>query len=195
MPDATGIVLAGGRSTRFGGDKLAASYRGSTILGSTIDRVAEVCADVVVVLASEGEPDVPLGPGVRIARDAASGEGPLAGARAGLAAATGELALIVGGDMPDLQVAVLRSLVAAAGDPAVQAVALHDGERVRPLPCVVRVRPAVEAADALLGAGRRRLRELLDALRVASVGEAAWRLLDADGRTLFDVDEPGDLAG
>jgi hypothetical protein len=56
------------------------------------------------------------------------------------------------------------------------------------------VRPAIEAADALLGSGRRRLRELLDALHVVSIGADTWRRLDADGRTLFDVDEPGDLA-
>jgi hypothetical protein len=45
----------------------------------------------------------------------------------------------------------------------------------------------------LLDSGRRRLRDLLDALRVAIVDEATWHALDPERRTLFDVDEAADL--
>ncbi|MGH2637431.1 MAG: hypothetical protein ACRDHU_14965, partial [Actinomycetota bacterium] len=64
---------------------------------------------------------------------------------------------------------------------------------VRPLPTVVRPQPAAEVAHALLHAGRRRLHDLLDALRVAVIDEPTWRTLDPRGRTLFDVDVPADL--
>jgi molybdopterin-guanine dinucleotide biosynthesis protein A len=75
----------------------------------------------------------------------------------------------------------------------VDAVALQDGDRIRPLPCVVRVGPATEAAHALLHNGRRRLRDLLEALRTAVVDEPTWHGLDPERRTLFDVDQPSDL--
>jgi len=45
----------------------------------------------------------------------------------------------------------------------------------------------------LLDSGRRRLRDLFDALRVAIVDEKTWHALDPGRRTLFDVDEPADL--
>jgi hypothetical protein len=35
---------------------------------------------------------------------------------------------------------------------------------------------------------------LLRTLRIAIVDEPTWTSLDPDRRTLFDVDEPGDLA-
>jgi 6-phosphogluconolactonase (cycloisomerase 2 family) len=38
------------------------------------------------------------------------------------------------------------------------------------------------------------LRDLLGAMRVAVIDEPTWVALDPGRRTLFDVDEPGDLA-
>jgi molybdopterin-guanine dinucleotide biosynthesis protein A len=159
-----------------------------------VTRLAEVCGDVVVVLAPEApEPSMPLGVPVRFARDADEGEGPLAGAYAGLHAVRTEHALLAGGDMPDLRTAVLLELLRVAEEAPVDAVALADGDRFRPLPCLVRTTPARDVAHALLHDGRRRLRELLEALRIAIVDERTWLALDPSRRTLFDVDEPSDL--
>lgn len=157
-------------------------------------RLAEVCGEVVVVLPPEGpEPSMPLGVPVRFARDAAEHEGPLAGAYAGLHAVRTEHAIIAGGDMPDLQTAVLIEMLRVAAEVEADAVALQDGDRARPLPCVVRVGVARDAAHALLHEGHRRLRDLLDALRTAVVDEATWHALDPGSRTLIDVDEPSHL--
>ena len=82
---ATGIVLAGGRSTRFGSDKLAALVDGVPLLHHPVLRLAEVCREVLVVVAP-GAPDpaLPLAAPVRLVRDATEGRGP-AGRRAGRA--------------------------------------------------------------------------------------------------------------
>ena len=189
------MVLAGGRSTRFGdADKLAAPLEGIPLLHHAILRVAEVADDVVVVLAP-GVDASGLPPGVRVAHDPTEGEGPLAGLHAGISAVgVAEIVLIVGGDMPDLQPAVLREMLRVAGESGADAVALADGGRPRPLPVVLRVGPATEAAHGLLHDGRRRLRDLVDALQTAVIDEATWIALDPERRTLRDVDEPGDLA-
>ena len=114
---ATGIVLAGGRSTRFGADKLAARIDGRPLLHHAILAVASVADEVVVVIGSDGarpslptDADVP----VRVVRDAIAGRGPLAGLAAGLEAAHGSLALLVGGDQPWLSPAVLAELLPVA---------------------------------------------------------------------------------
>lgn len=189
----TGIVLAGGRSSRFGSDKLAASYRGSPLLHHAVSRLSEVCDDVVAVLAPDDRrADVPAG--ARIAHDLTEGEGPLAGLHTGLMAAVrSDVVVVAGGDMPDVSTAVIRMMLQAMDDGQVDAVALEDGGRARPLPCVLRTWPAAEAAHALLHAGRRRLRDVLDALGVTVVAEPTWTALDPDRRTLFDVDTPADL--
>jgi len=166
------------------------------LLHHAVIRLAEVCGDVVVVLSPEGpEPALPLGAPVRFARDAAEHEGPLAGTYAGLRAVGTEHALLAGGDMPDLQTVVLIEMLRVAAEVSADAVALQDADRVRPLPCVVRVGPATEAAHALLHEGHRRLRDLLDALRTAVVDEPTWRGLDPERRSLVDVDELSDLGG
>ncbi|MEX2406220.1 MAG: molybdenum cofactor guanylyltransferase [Actinomycetota bacterium] len=194
LPDATGIVLAGGRSMRFGRDKLAEPYRGMPLLHHVVLRLAEVCDEVVVVIAPDAqEPPLPRGAPVSIVRDAREGEGPLAGAYTGFCAVRTELALLAGGDMPELQTPVLLEMLKVAAEARVEAVVLGDGEGLRPLPAVLRAASARDAAHVLLDSGRRRLRDLLDALRVAIIDQDTWHALDPARRTLFDVDEPADL--
>lgn len=192
--DVTGIVLAGGRSRRFGRDKLREAYRGTSILSHTVLRMGEVCGDIVVVLAPKAaEPELPPDPHVRFARDTVEGQGPLAGVDAGLLACSTEVALVAGGDMPELSPLVLAQMLEVIADGAVDAVALRDGDRLRPLPCVLRVDRAEQIARALLGDGERRLRALLEALRTTGIDDRTWCAVDPARRTLFDVDEPGDL--
>jgi molybdopterin-guanine dinucleotide biosynthesis protein A len=159
-----------------------------------VQRLAEVCGEVVVVLSPDGEePSFPPGTRVRTARDAHEGQGPLAGLVAGLEVVVRDRALVAGGDMPDLSPAVLREMLAVADDAAVDAVALSDGGRARPLPCVVTVATARSNAEVLLRTGERSLRALLDSVRVAVIDEATWHRLDPTRRTLRDVDVPADL--
>lgn len=150
---------------------------------------------MVLVLAPEAsEPSLPPGVDAQIVRDAAEGEGPLAGVLAGLAVIRSNHALVAGGDMPDLRTSVLLEMLRVADEAPVDGVTLQDGDRSPPLPCVLRVEPALGRTRGLLHAGRRRLRDLLDATRIAAIDESTWRALDPDGRTVFDVDVPGDLA-
>lgn len=188
-------MLAGGRSIRFGGNKLAAMHRGVPLLHHPVLRLGEVCAEVVVVIAPEVvSPSLPDGPAVRVVRDEREGEGPLAGLLKGLEAVETELAIVAAGDMPDLAIAVLLEMLRAAQGSAVDAVVLQEDARFRPLPNLVRVLPARRAAGELLGAGERSLRALLLGLRAGVLDEAAWTALDPGRGTLRDVDVPGDLS-
>jgi molybdopterin-guanine dinucleotide biosynthesis protein A len=189
------IVLAGGRSSRFGTDKLAQPLAGRPLLHHAIDAVRAIApeAEVVVVTSPDGRPDVPNG--VTVARDATAFEGPLAGLVAGLSALPPEIErlLVVGGDMPTLVPAVLGRLLAAAEDEAVELAALDDGGLARPLPMALRRASAERAALTLLAAGERRLRALAGALASVTIAERDWRAIDAVGATLRDVDVPEDL--
>jgi molybdopterin-guanine dinucleotide biosynthesis protein A len=188
-------VLAGGRSTRFGSDKLGASYRGMPLLHHAVLRLAEICPEVIVVIApNAAEPGLPVGVRARVARDPTEGEGPLNGLHAGLLAAAGsDWAVVVGGDMPELQTAVLLEMVRVAGEAQTEAVALQEGDGFRPLPCVLKSASALDGAHMLLHAGRRSLRELLQSLRTSVIDEPTWHALDPGRLTLRDVDRPEDL--
>ncbi len=136
---------------------------------------------------------MPAGASVAFARDAIEDEGPLRGLQAGLAVANADWIILAGGDMPDLQPAVLLEMLRAGLATGVVAVSLADGGTERPLPCVLRTVPATEAVDALLEAGRRSLRDLLGSVASVVIDEPTWTALDPERRTLLDIDEPADI--
>jgi molybdopterin-guanine dinucleotide biosynthesis protein A len=112
---------------------------------------------------------------------------------AGLDSSEHGLAIVVGGDMPDLQPDVLREMLRAARETGAVAVALSDGGEARPLPLVVATDRGRDAVATLLDAGERSLRQLLGAVTTVVVDEPSWTSLDPERRTLVDVDEPDDV--
>jgi molybdopterin-guanine dinucleotide biosynthesis protein A len=185
------VVLAGGRSSRFGRDKLAATIDGGLVLDQAIDAVRDVVDVVVVVLAPD---DVrPMPGGVVVARDATAFEGPLAGLAAGLAALPQDVdrALVTGGDMPRMAPAVLALLLATLGKGEADAAVILDESG--PLPMAIRPARAGRLAEELLAAGERRLRVLPERLGASVLDGGTWRALDPSAATLFDIDEPADL--
>lgn len=194
------IVLAGGTSRRFGTDKLVARMAdGRSVLAHGVAAVEGVAGDLVVVVAP-GAPRPDDLPGrTTLVHDPEPGGGPLFALAAGLEAASDEIVIVVGGDMPALEPGVLQLLVdALAGDPRVDAARLEvdpsAAGAVAVLPCVVRREPARQACRDAVAAGDRRLRACLERIATAVVPAAEWRVLDPSGRSLLDIDRPADLA-
>lgn len=186
------IVLAGGRSSRFGRDKLAEPLGGMSLLERSIAAVRPVSSEVLVVTAPLGAPTVDED--VRVVHDAAPFGGPLLGLAAGLTSAREAIVLVTAGDMPELQPLVIRLLLDALGDPSVEVAVLAEGERPRPLPMVVRRDVAREAIARLVETGERRLGALTEELARTVIAEAVWRAVDPEGRTLRDIDTLADLS-
>jgi molybdenum cofactor guanylyltransferase len=200
------VILAGGASTRFGGDKLDAELDERPLLHHPIEACASVAPVIVLVLAPDAQsPALPsdLAQRVIVTRDRVRYLGPLAGLLTGLEVAServpdADTALVVGGDMPALVPGVLRLLIdrvsarPRSGVPAPGAVILGADPRAT-LPMAVRITVAEPAARRLLDADRRSLHALLDRVPSASIDAATWRALDPAGRTISDIDTPDDL--
>ena len=187
------IVLAGGRSSRFGRDKLAEPIDGRPMLDHTVDAIRAIATEIVVVAARDGVLVLPAG--VTVAHDAQAYEGPLAGLATGLAGLEPAVdrIVVVGGDMPTLVPAVLRRMIDRLE--GADLVVLADDVGPRPLPMALRRSRAGPAVERLLGSGERRLRALLSHLDVVVLEPAMWRADDPSGQTLRDVDVPDDLPG
>ena len=103
--------------------------------------------------------------------------------------------VVVGGDMPSLEPAVLalliQALVASSADAALLE---HRGRRQQP-PFAMRTGAGTDEARRLLAQWERRPGALMDRLTVRVLAEEEWRPLDPDAGTLRDVDEPTDLPG
>lgn len=184
----TAIVLAGGRSTRFGADKLAAALPGTperpgrSVLPATLEAVSRI-ADEVVVAGPALPDDVHVTDlPIRLLEDPEPFGGPLlalAHVLEHIGPQLHHLAIVVGGDMPRLVPAVLARMLDVLGvDPTVDAVYLG---RPGPSAGVAGSAPWAIAADPT-EPPRRQVLPL--ALRVQPASRASREAVEAGRRSL-----------
>jgi molybdopterin-guanine dinucleotide biosynthesis protein A len=117
--DIAGLVLAGGRSVRFGGEKAAALLDGKPLMLWAAERLAASCVHVAINARPGAEVERLAGPLPVLHDHPGDPDGPLAGVRVGLAwaAKMGARALAVSPcDAPLLPDDLYPRLIAAAGD-------------------------------------------------------------------------------
>ena len=148
--DVVGLVLSGGRSVRFGGEKAAAQLDGKPLLLWATGRLQAACAEVAVN-ARRGTEAERLAGSLPVLHDLPGDpDGPLAGVRAGLiwARDLGARALAVSPcDAPLLPADLYPRLITAAGDGAAMAVT-PEGRQPQFAVWPVAALPAVTAAIA-----------------------------------------------
>lgn len=188
--DVTGIVLAGGRSSRMGRDKAALPFGDLSLLSWVVKRVATVCRPVIVVAKTA---DAYRDTGATVITDQWPGEGPLVGLHAGLMATQTEYAAAVACDLPFVDPALLAGLITLA--PGWGAVVPEALGNVHPL-CAIYHRSVGQHAEDLLTRGGGSLRRLLavPALRVRLVPEDDLRVWDPQLRSFMNVNTPEEYA-
>lgn len=186
---ATCLVLAGGRSTRFGSDKLDADWDGRTLLAHTVDRLSPWFADTVVVHAPGRRP-AGLPPAARTAADFLTDGGPLVGLTSGLEACTTEWAFAVAADMPFVARPLIDLLWSRTRDADVVVPAGPRG--LEPLCAFYRVSVAPRARSAA-EAHKRRVIAFFGDVRVVEVAEADVRAVDPGLRSFFNINTVEDF--
>ena len=142
----SGVVLAGGSSTRFGSDKAAAEVGGTSLLERSVRLLASVLDDVWVSVRPEQASDA-LRSSYRCLFDRCPGQGPAAGLEAAHARAPERAWLAIACDQPGLRGADLRLLIAER-NPKAAATAYCDPATGAPQPLCAIYEPATLAALA-----------------------------------------------
>ncbi len=193
----TGVVLAGGASRRMGRNKAFLRAGARTLIEIVIERLGEVCAEVLV---ATGEVDAYRDLGVPVVADRFRaklcdeahrfpGVGVLGGLHAGLAAASHDLVLAVGCDMPFLSTGLLCAFAAwAAG---YDAAVLRNGAYIEPLHAAYR-RTCVGPIERALRAGQRRVVSFFGEVRVRYVTPDEARVYDPELLSFSNVNSPED---
>lgn len=101
----SGIVLAGGRSSRMGQDKTLMSINAETLIERTVRELGNVVDEIIIASNQESKYNIP---GTVEIPDVFPGMGPLGGIHAGLIAAKYQFSFVVAADMPCLQPIWLR---------------------------------------------------------------------------------------
>lgn len=111
------IVLAGGKSSRLGSDKVLETVGNSSLLQLVISRVVPFSREVIVVATGEQTIPQPIEyPKLRVVTDICPGKGPLGGIYTGLANSTSFYNLVVASDMPFLNQALLDYMIQLAAN-------------------------------------------------------------------------------
>ncbi|KQM19533.1 nucleotidyltransferase family protein [Novosphingobium sp. Leaf2] len=182
MTGYVALVLAAGRATRFGSDKLAALLDGAPLLHHAIRAARAAPVDKVIVVTRpdarqgdwNGPPPVTVLP---VASTALS-----TSLKAGIAAcgdAAGAFVFL--GDMPRIPHTLAAQLATAIGD-GYAAVPCHEGQPGHPVLLSARAFADIAGLQGDRGA-----------VRLLSARNDVVRIACADPAILFDVDRPEDL--
>jgi molybdopterin-guanine dinucleotide biosynthesis protein A len=184
----TGVIQAGGKSTRMGGEpKALLELGGRPIIERVVEVLREVVDDVLVVTNT---PDLYRFLGLPMASDVFPDHGSLGGIYSGLAAAPGDVAFTVACDMPFLHPAVARLVVARAGEADV--VVPRAGDQLQTMHAVYG-KGCLAPIEERLRAGRFRIVGFFDAVRVLEVAEADVARYADPVRVFMNVNTPEEL--
>jgi len=190
----TAAILAGGRSTRFGGrDKSTLVVDGRTIFDRQVSELSQIADEILLVGGTSGPPPRP---GVTPIADLMPGCGPLGGLHAALTAARGEPVIVVACDMPYVSARFLAYLAGLAGqtgpgeqrEPYEFAAIVPQTERgYHPL-CAVYTHAVLAPIERRLAAGHFTMRDLLADVRlrvvaadeIARFGNPHWLLANVN---------------
>jgi molybdopterin-guanine dinucleotide biosynthesis protein A len=162
---ATGILLVGGASERFGSPKALAPLRGETLAERAWRILEETCDEVIAVGKAADGLELPFA----VLDDSSDERAPVFGVIAGLRAAAHETCLVLPVDCPLVTTEVLRGLIDARAVP-----------QTGPLPGVY-TKPMLGDLEVRVASGELALRGVNDAV------------LDVDEKQLLNVNTRTDL--
>lgn len=179
MEPITGIILAGGKSSRMGTDKGLMRLNGKPMIQHILDPMAKICQRILIVT---GNPMYGMF-GFELVADEAPDYGPVMGILSGLKQSKTERNLVLSCDAPFVTFELLKDLVLKSDDTQVAAACSSKG--IHPLIAVYNRSCLPVFEDAVIN-DEHRLRTVLESLNV--------RELQIDDEELVrNVNEQADL--
>ncbi|MCH8864545.1 MAG: molybdenum cofactor guanylyltransferase [Chloroflexi bacterium] len=190
--EINGIVLAGGKSLRFGNDKASEAIGSKSLLQQVITSLRFLDGEIIVVTSDEHPISESIDhPKLRILTDILPGKGPLGGIYTGLAASTTEYNLVVASDMPFLNEALLRYQIEISEGYDITVPRL--GKLVEPLHAIY-ARSCLGPMAEMIKQEHLSIYQLFRRVRVRYMEAAEIERFDPEHRSLFNINTKTDLA-
>ena len=183
----SGIILAGGASSRFGFNKALLKVRGLSLVERVADRLRNLVAEVVLVTNLPEEFDFL---GLTMVGDIYQGIGTLGGLHAGLSAIGAAYGLVVGCDMPFLNAELLRFIISIRDQADI--VMPRIGNYHEPLHALYAKR-CLPVIEQKIQEGERRVLRACDKLPTRYVDQEQIARYDPQHLSFFNVNTPEDL--
>jgi len=187
----TSIVLAGGRSTRLGKGKARELVGGESLLQRVLSSLASFSNEIILVTA-QGQDEVMDSSYSQLKKihDLLPDEGSLGGIYSGLTVSTSFHNLLVGCDMPFLNVPLLRYLLELS--PTFDAVVPKIGDNLEPLHAIYS-KNCIDPIRHLLERGEHKVNSLFPQVKVRYVEGEELNRFDPQHMSFFNVNTQEDL--
>jgi molybdopterin-guanine dinucleotide biosynthesis protein A len=185
----TGVILAGGKSTRYGSNKALAEVHGTKLIERVVRAIEPLFERLLLVTNTPHEYSYLELPMVE---DIIKGLGPIGGIHTGLETISDEAGFFVACDMPYLNENLLRYMVTLKKD--FDAVIPRVGRMVEPLhslytkQCLPILRESIDSQV-------HQIMRFFQKIRVRYVDEEEMRSIDPRLRSFFNINKPEDLRG
>lgn len=187
LQEVTGVILAGGKSTRYGSNKAFACIDGVPLIERVIQVMGAVFENMLLITNT---PEEYAHLGLPMKGDLIKGLGPMGGVYTGLKSISGESGFFVACDMPYLNATLIRRILEMRG--VSDAVVPRLGAMVEPLHALY-TKGCIGAIEELIRAGNHQILRFFARVRVQYVDEELLRTYDGDLRFLANVNRPRDL--
>ena len=185
----TGVIQAGGKSTRMGGEpKALMDLGGKRIIERVVEVLGSVLPDVLIVTNT---PELYAFLGLPLVPDVFPDHGSLGGIYTGLKAAKGEAAFTVACDMPFLKSEVVRLVVSHAGEADV--VIPKVGDQYETLHALY-AKACLPHMEEALRAGRFKVIGFFPKVKVLEIPEAEVARFVNPHLCFMNVNTPDELA-
>ena len=185
--DITGIILAGGKSLRYGRNKALVEVDGTRLIERVISVMQSLFEDLIIITNTPREYDYLQLP---MHEDVIKGLGPLGGVYTGLQIISSESGFFVTCDMPFLQNDLIRHMVEIKGD--FDAVVPKVDWKIEPLHAIY-TRNCLPAITRLFDAQGCQIIKFFDNVRVRWVKEEEIRSFDSELKSFLNVNSPEEL--
>lgn len=110
--DISSIILAGGKSTRLGHDKVLETVGNTSLLEQVISRIDPLSKEIIIVTANERTfAQLASRPKIKVVSDIIPGQGSLGGIYTGLVKSDSFYNLVVATDMPFVNTSLLKYMI------------------------------------------------------------------------------------
>ncbi len=190
-PGINCIVLAGGKSSRFGTNKVLQVFGTQNLLQHVLIRVNCLASAITIVSADEPDDlDVRDFPNMKVTRDIYPDKGPMGGIHAGLLASSYDYNLVIASDMPFLNQALLKHMIGLSAE--FDLVIPRPGNFVEPLHAVYSRRCLVPI-EVLIKQDNLSMLQLLPLVRTGYIEAEDVRRFDPQCLSFFNVNTKSDL--
>jgi len=184
----TGIILAGGKGVRFGGNKALTRMNGNSLIEWIIETYRELFGEILI---STNDPPAYAFTGINTVRDVIPHGGPLVGIYSSLGESGNELAFVSACDMPFIRPSLIRHMADVSEGYDVVIPSLSEG-MLEPLHALYR-KTCLPAMKRAVDGHKRRVVSFFPEVRVYTMGREEIARHDPDLLSFFNINTREDL--